>query len=221
MSYRNWLCAVGVACASLFSLSATADFINPLVPAWRGTSASDFYGWESFTSAFGGPNLPNYPGTEPGAALFNYGPGASLTTNGNIHSGGPLSVSVYGGLTGPVQEVILNLASLGTIISSDSVQLTLADNSGNSLSVSPMWGELRSSTETGGGYTQTRAYRWDIGWLPFAPTRFILDFASYGGNITLDAVSADLRYAPIPAPGALALLAVSGLFGANGRRRRR
>ena len=69
-------CALG-ACAP-----AIADFTNPLVPEFRGTPASDFFAWESFSSAFGGANTPNYEGTDASAALFNFTMGAGITDGG-------------------------------------------------------------------------------------------------------------------------------------------
>jgi len=211
---------VALAASSLLSASASADFINPLVPPWRGSATSDFYGWENFTSAFGGPNMTNYAGSESAAALFNYGSGAFITSTGNLYgAGGPLSVSIYAGLTAPVTEVIMNLATVGTMINLGSVKLVLGDNAGNSLTASPSFTELRSDSAAPGGQgqIQTRSFRWILQGLPFAATRFEMNFNSQGANMSLDTASVDIHYTP--APGALVVLAAAGLVGIRPRRR--
>ncbi len=214
------LFAAGVCCSSFVASTASADFVNPLVPGWRGTTASDFYGWESFTSAFGGPNLPNYTGTESAAALFNFGSGAFLTSTGNLYgAGGPLSISIYGGLTGNVSEVILNLSTIGTGVNLSSIRFSIFDNSGSSAVLAATSSELRSDTPAPGGQgqVQTWALNWTIPTQSFQSTRFVVDFASTTSNMSLDAVGLDMQYTP--APGALALIALSGVT-ARARRRR-
>jgi hypothetical protein len=203
------------------SSSALADFTNPYIPDWRGSAASEFYAWESFTSAFGGANATNYAGTESGPALFNFGMGAILTGTGNIYGGAsPLSILAIGGLTHRVNTVFLNLSTLGTIVNLDTVRLTLADNAGHAWS--GLFGSqvLRSDTPLPGGMgqAQTRTFKWELGpqGTEFVPTRFTVEFSSQTVNMSLDAVSLDFHY--VPAPGALALL---GFAGAMGSRRRR
>ncbi len=200
---------------------ALADFTNPFVPDWRGTPASEFYAWESFTSAFGGSNDTNYAGTETGPALFNFGMGAALTSTGNIYGGqNPLSVMAIGGLTQRVNQVVLNLSTLGTLVNLESVRLTLADNAGHAYSSIYNYTILRSDVQLPGptGQAQTRAFKWELSptGTEFVPTRFTIEFSSQTIHMSLDAVSLDFRY--VPAPGALALLAFAGAFGARRRR---
>ena len=220
MFNKSLLCVAGIAISSFVATSASADFINPQVPVWRGAADADFYGWENFTSAFGGPNVTNYAGTESGAALFNFGPGALITGTGNLYGAtNPLSISIYGGLTAQVNEVILNIASIGTIINPNSVRLTISDNNGNTISINPGFMELRSDSPAPGGQgqIQTRSFRWMLPGMLFPATRFELSFASQTNNLSLDTVSADIRYVPVP--GVLAILASSGLIAIRPRRR--
>ena len=220
MFNKSLLCVAGIAISSFVAASASADFINPQVPVWRGSPNSDFYGWESFTSPFGGPNLTNYAGTEANAALFNFGPGAFITSTGNLYgASNPLSISIYAGLTAQVTEVILNLSTIGTIINTNSVRLDISDNNGNTISVNPAFMELRSDTAAPGGQgqIQTRAFRWMLQGLPFPATRFELGFNSQTNNISLDAVSVDIHY--VPMPGVFAILASSALIATRPRRR--
>ncbi len=222
MTQLSWICAAGVVvgCSSLITTVATADFVNPVVPTWRGATSADFYAWESFTSAFGGPNLPNYAGTESAAALFNFGGGAFITGTGNLYgAGGPLSISIYGGLTADVSTVILNLSTIGTTVNLNSIRFSIFDNSGNSTVLAPGSSTLQSDTPAPGGQgqIQTWAMQWAITPSAFTPTRFVLDFASTTSNMSLDAVSLDMRHVPVP--GAFALIALAGLTGTARRRR--
>ncbi len=222
MKFKNWLWAMYVMVAAFVSLgtsNASADFVNPFVPFWRGAANTDFYGWEHFTSAFGGPNLPDYPSTEPGAALFNFGPGATLD-GGNIHAvNSPLSITVYAGLTAPVDQIVVNIATMGSVLSGSTVRLTLADNAGHSVTLAPTLFEMRSDEPGPGGEgrIQTRAYKWQVSGVEFGPIRFQLDFASYTGGINLNTVSTDIHY--IPAPGVFALSGIALVLGARRRRR--
>jgi hypothetical protein len=199
---------------------ASADFVNPVVPVWRGAANADFYGWEIFTSAFGGPNLPNYAGTETGAALFNFGAGATINSSGNIQAnGGSLSMSLYAGAWEQVAEVIVNIATIGTVVNNDSFVLGLYNNSSGGLTVTPSAMEIRSSEAAPGGQglIQTRTYKWIVPPTGSILPRFQLNFASMSNNITLDTLSVDVRY--LPAPGALALLGFAGMLVAKRRRR--
>lgn len=223
MSYRGRkvACAASGIALAVIGSSASADFVNPLVPVWRGAANADFYGWEIFTSAFGGPNIPNYAGTEPGAALFNFGAGAFINSAGNIQAtGSPLSMTVYAGAAEPVAEVIVNIATIGTVLNDNSLILDLYNNSGGGLTVSPSMMELRSDQPTadGQGRVQTRMYRWIVPPTGSALPRFELNFGSLSGGIALDSLSIDVRY--IPAPGALALITCAGTLAAWRRRRR-
>ena len=198
---------------------ASADFVNAVVPEWRGAANADFYGWEIFTSAFGGPNLPNYAGTESGAALFNFGAGAIINSSGNIQAnGGSLSMSLYAGAWEQVAEVIVNIATIGTVVNSDSFVLGLYNNSGGGLTVTPSAMEIRSSEAAPGGQglIQTRTYKWIVPPTGSILPRFQLNFASMSNNITLDTLSVDVRY--MPAPGVLALVGFAGMLVAKRRR---
>ncbi|MSR29207.1 MAG: hypothetical protein EXS03_06510 [Phycisphaerales bacterium] len=213
---------VGVIIAAFASQPVLADFTNPSIPAWRGGPAAAFFAWESFTSPFGGANDPNYAGTDTGAALFNFTMGASITGAGNLFGAqSPLSVMVIGGLTNRVNEVVLNLSTLGTVINLDSVRLTLADNAGHNYTSIFHYTQLRSdvAAPSGQGQIQTRAFKWQLpaGGTEFNPTRFTVDFSSQTINMALDAVSLDFHY--VPAPTAVALASLAGLVGTRRRRR--
>lgn len=198
---------------------ASADLVNPLVPAWHGSEWSEYYAWNSFTSAFGGPNLPDAPGTEAGAALFNFGAGAMITGAGNMQaSDAPLSVSVYAGSVATVNRVIVNVASLGGELGANGLQLILSNNGGGGMTLAPSESVLRFSEPLQtGGLAQTRAFIWNVPVSSAPLPRFELRIMS-PANFALDAVSIDVRY--VPAPGAIALIALAGAVGSGWRRRR-
>ena len=73
--------------ASAVAGTATADLVDPSVPTWRGEANSQFYQWDSFTSAAFGPNMPTAGG--PSAQLFNFRGGSFLAPgdSGDVISG--------------------------------------------------------------------------------------------------------------------------------------
>ena len=202
---------------------AEAGVVNPLVPAWRGTANTMFMGWETFTAAYAGANAADMAGSSNLANLFNFGPGAVLTSapmpTGIYNATGPLSIMIMGGVTSAPRnptEVVMNLASAGTGISNASVALTLFDNAGNSMTLAPALAEIRyDAPAQPQGSIRTTAYTWNTSFVPFAATGFRVEFAASAGSMSLDAVRLDLNY--VPAPGALALV---GLAAVTARRRR-
>ncbi|MSR18881.1 MAG: hypothetical protein EXS00_06925 [Phycisphaerales bacterium] len=211
--------AAGALAVGISSL-AYAGFTNPLIPAWRGLPGTSMVGWESFTSASGGPNLPNFPGSGPSAALFNFGSGAMITSTGNMYGfAGALFINAFGGTLDQLtpQQAVLNVSTAGTTLSLSSVSLTLSDNAGHMAAVSPDSYELRweSAPPDGQGVAQNLAFVWDINDIGFSATNWKLSFASMGASMSLDAATLDLNY--VPAPGVLAFIGIATF----GRVRRR
>ncbi len=206
---------------SLLAGAADAGFVNPLVPEWRGGPNTNFVGWESFTSATGGPNLPNFPGTAGNGVLFNFGPGAMITSTGNMYGyAGPLYIAAFGSTLAyqsPI-EVVLNVSTAGTLLDSSSVMLSFNDNLGNSATVAPSFTELRydSPMPPPGGSVQNVAFGWNTGGLGFAATNWRLDIRSLSANMSLDAITLDFRN--VPAPGVCAVLGLAAFFGVRRRR---
>jgi hypothetical protein len=204
--------------------SAQGGLVNPLIPSWAGSVNSQVAAWESFTQAGGGANLPDQAGSAP-FSLMNFAPGSFITGTGNIYSiNSPLYVMIMGGTlmgagasqgNSPLQ-VVMNVATAGTLISAGSVRLSLFDNAGNSMSLAPALTEIRADAPAQPqGSIRTTAYTWNTSFLPFAATGFRVEFMASAGSMALDAVRLDLNY--VPAPGALALV---GLAAVTARRRR-
>ena len=55
------ICSVSIFAIGAVTFAAHAGFVNPLIPSWRGTGGTEYMGWDNFTSAYGGANLPDAP----------------------------------------------------------------------------------------------------------------------------------------------------------------
>jgi hypothetical protein len=207
-------CVVSVLAVS----SAQAGLVNPLIQPWAGGPNSQFAQWDSFTSAFGGLNLPDAPGSAA-FSLMNFSPDAIITGSGNIYgSNSPLYVMVMGSsLAGQTPlQVVANIATAGNFIPDGGVRLVFFNNLGNSVTINPATTEVRSESPTPpAGAARTTAFVFDTTGVSFVSTGFRLEMNGAPTNMAIDAIRLDLGY--VPGPGALALLAVAGL----GVRRRR
>jgi len=213
---KMWLWTV--LCPWAVSSAALAAIVNPAIPAWRGAPNATFSGWESFTSAYAGPNAPDQPGSSL-ASLFNFGPGAFLTGSGNIYgSSSPLVITVEGGILAAPNvplEVVLNVGTIGTFLDDDSVVFTVLTYAGE-FDFAPDTVELRHDAPIPGfGSIQTRAYRWDLAAAGLDAVGYRISFRSQEINMSLDGVTVDIRFVPVPG---LALVPLAGLVA--GRRRR-
>jgi len=205
----------------VFAASAHAGFTNALIPAWAGGPNTQYAGWESFTQASGGANLPDQAGSAP-FSLMNYSAGAFITGTGNIYgSGAPLFISMMGGTLGnslSPTDVVLNVSTAGTTMSMGSVRLWLFDGAGNMAFFSPTTSEIRFDAPTPPmGSAQNVAFTWSLGSTAFAASGWRIEFSASAANMALDAVRVDLQY--VPAPGALALLGIAAAVGGVRRRR--
>lgn len=207
-------CVVSVLAVS----SADAGLVNPLVPTWAGGAFSQFAQWDSFTSAFGGLNLPDTAGSAA-FSLMNFSPDAFITGSGNLYGPNtPLYVMVMGSaLAGQTPfQVVANIATAGNFIPAGGVQLVFFNNLGNSITINPTATEVRSESPTPpAGAARTTAFVFDTTAVTFAATGFRLQVNGAPSNMALDALRLDLGY--VPAPGAFALL---GLAAFASRRRR-
>ena len=200
--------------ASAVAGTATADLISPSVPTWRGEANSQFYQWDSFTSAAFGPNMPT--AGAPSAQVFNFFGGAFLDGD-SIGSEGGLNIHVYGGGT-PTSDVVLNVTYTSFNPNPSEVEFFIG---GAGPGASGEYFDFVSSE---------RVYSEFVGQgLQRVTDAFTFDVSAYGGSAinwaaffeisgpnTLEGVSIDVRNV-VPTPGVLATLALAGFA----RRRRR
>ena len=208
--------------AFVAAASAQAGLVNPLIPSWAGSANTQFAQWDSFTQASGGPNLADAAGSAA-FSLFNFAPGAFVTGSGNLYSiNTALSLMIIGGTAGNAAtptQVVMNVATAGSPLNAAGARLWLFDNLGNSVSVAPASIEVRADAPVPPqGSAQTLALSWDLSGVSLVASGFRIEMQAAAPSMSLDAVRLDLNYNAIPAPGALALLAVAG-FAAVRRRR--
>ena len=214
--------AFGIATAACVAASASAGLVNPLIPGWAGSAQTQYAAWESFTQANGGANLPDQAGSQP-FSLMNFAPGAVISGAGNMYgAGSALYIMIMGGTLGNAAsptQLVMNVATAGSLLNTSSVKLSLFDNAGNFAQYAPSASELRADAPSPPqGSAQTWAFTWTLPNPSFVATGFRIEFLASAANMSLDAVRIDTNFAPIPAPGAFALLAGAGAL--VGRRRR-
>ncbi len=211
---------VSMLAVAAVSVSAHAGLVNPLIPSWSGGANTQRAQWDSFTQPSGGANVPDLAGSSP-FSLFNFGPGAFVTGGGNIYSQtGVLSIMLMGGTPNNAStpaQVVMNVATAGSTLNLASVRLSLFDNIGNAISIAPALSELRADSPTPPqGAAQTWAFTWNTAGIPLTASGFRVEFAASAPSMSLDAVRLDMQY--VPAPGAFALLAISGMTAFRRRR---
>lgn len=214
--------AFGVVSAACVAVSASAGFVNPLIPGWAGGAQTQYAAWESFSQASGGANLPDQSGSAA-YSLMNFAPGAVITSTGNLYgAGSALYIMMMGGTQGNAAsptQLVLNVSTAGTVMAPGSVKLSLFDNAGNFFQVAPSTSELRyDAPSPPQGSAQNWAFSWNLASPGFNATGWRIEFLASGANMSLDAVRLDMNFAPVPAPGAFALLAGAAML--SGRRRR-
>ena len=212
-------CALPIVALVATASVAEAGLVNPLILAWAGQPFTQTATWNVFTQASGGANLPDGVGSSP-FSLMNFAPGATIDASGNIvGASSPLYVMVTGGTRGNQQspiDVVMNVATEGSVLAYSNTRLTLFDAAGASISLAPASYEIRYSAPAGTGVAQTVAFVWSLGSPSLAASGFRVEFLASASGMTLDAVRLDLQY--VPGPGPLAALALAGLPGPRRRR---
>src|SRR6188508_1558852 len=107
---------------ALTTSAATNGFF---VPAFRGQPGSTFDGWESFSVGVGSPgNLGDLTGSSATANLLQKASGGMVLGSGNLYNGeNPSQFEIRYGGDAQVEQVILQIRTLGTELSYDSVKM--------------------------------------------------------------------------------------------------
>ncbi|MDG2424204.1 MAG: MYXO-CTERM domain-containing protein [Phycisphaerales bacterium] len=205
---------------------ANAGYVVEDVPTWRGEDNTAHYEWETFASPYGKPNFANNVPPTADAMLFNFGEDAIITGAGNIYGyGGALNIHTYGYSDTDIQDVVFNFATMGTEIDYTGAMLAWNDGTegGESGIIMPLSDYNMNYYEEvdfgqGPGAIANVSWSFDLSDISADIREIGLIWSSDTNNISLGTASMDLRFAGIPAPGALALLGLAGLAG--GRRRR-
>jgi hypothetical protein len=192
------------------------------VPFYRGAAGSLYAGWESFTVAVGGENLPTDASSNTGAAAFvrQTNPGSIIAGSGNLYSSFSVpNFQVHFANAGlPISFLTVQIRTQGLELDWANVALDYS-GFGGAGSIGATRSELfRDVQDAPGGAGQSfdiiSRFDFDLSGLIF--DSFVLNLPSNNPLIALDRVELDVGY--IPAPGAIGVLALSGL--AITRRRR-
>ena len=209
--FARLTCALTMAAAASI---ASADLVNPLVPSWAGDATASTYEWNSFTSAFQGPNFPDSPFSNA-ASLSNSAPGAIIAGSGNIYSPATgLDIKIEGTGSSSFELAVLNIATMGTELDYSNTFVSVT----NGVLTEDIYAQAieRARIPMGEmGSAVTVAYEFDLSDVGFAFDEWSFRFSGSTANISLDAVRLDLN--TIPAPGALLALGFAPMI----RRRRR
>jgi len=227
---KNQLLCIACASITVLSSAATADeWISEDAPSWRGTDGSSYYLWDTFTSANGyvdGPNFPNNEAWPSGdAMLFNFSDDAVISGPGNIYGfGGPLNIHTYAYTQADALAATINIAALGSEINYGAMMLAWTDGiEGGASGV--VFGDMSMNYweevdfGMGVGAQVNVSWNWDLSGIDADVRELAIIFGGTAPHMSLDMVGLDVLTA-VPAPSALALLALCGC-GGSGRRRRR
>lgn len=204
-----------IPCTTLAVCSiASADLVNPLVPAWAGDSTASRYEWNSFTEAYNAPNFPDSPFSQD-VMLFNTTPGATIAGSGNIYNpAGGLNIHMYGSFA--FELAVLNIATSGSELDYDDTYLFVS--SANEAEYTEIYASaITRSSEPGGfgGVNVTVAYEFDTSGVDFEIADWGFFAKGTTAHISLDAARLDFNTVPVPA----SILGL-GLISATRRRRR-
>ncbi len=186
----------------------SADLVNPEIPSWRGDAGAQYYGWDSFSSAYNAPNF-NDSG-DAGGMLFNFAAGAQITGSGNIYNqSGGLDIHVYG--YGPLEQAVFNVASMGTEMDYSGVSLWVSDGESGQMFSYDTFATNYYEEVPGFGANVSTSYTWDLSGYNGVITEWAFFVNGTAPHNVLDAISVDVFSGAVPAPSVLALIGVAAV----------
>lgn len=216
--------ATVLGCVSAVALSSTA------MAGFTVENFSDYYGqentmygaWESFTNANNAPNFADNGGNMGFAGqVFNFSGSGFITGGGNLYDAQQaLNIHNYFTLDGvDITNAQVNVSTMGTVVDFSGVLFQAVTSTGASQFLDTSDVSINFNQEIPGmGASMNMSWSFDLSGIEGNVTDIAFIMKAVGPHMSLDALSLDVAYSAIPAPGALALL---GLAGLAGRRRRR
>ncbi|MGB0331422.1 MAG: hypothetical protein ACPGPE_06345 [Planctomycetota bacterium] len=172
-----------------FSQSATDAFDFDVTPPYRGATTAQYAGWDVFTVAFGGVNLPDDPASDLPATLEQTVPGAIITSTMNIYSPGAASAFVVDvSVADPLRTALLQVRSLGNPLDDATFVLTYQGTNGPE----EVFPTSIQQLSPAGGFAAEKAFEFDLGGVAAAVTDFELRFNAAAPNCSLSAVLLDV-----------------------------
>jgi hypothetical protein len=161
---------------------------NFSVPFFRGSPNSELGFWENFTTASGGENSPDRPGSTSGAVLIQSNTNAILTSTFNIYNPADLSeFTLRDGTPFVLGTVVLQARTLGAELDYGAVALTYTNESG-SHSLPPAY-RLERDRGTTLGASLSLLWQWDLTGL--GVTNYSVSFKAIGPSLSFDSVTLD------------------------------
>lgn len=183
---KLWLYLVVLQLLAMSSSSAGTN--NFSVPFFRGSTNSNTGFWENFTTAFGGGNTPDQPGSNSGAVLTQSDTNAIITGTFNIYNPGDLSeFTLSDQVLYPLGTVVLQARTLGAELDYGSVVLTYTDDAGPH-SLSPDY-RLERDRGTTLGASVSLLWQWNLTGLNV--TNYAILFKAAGPSLSFDAMTLD------------------------------
>lgn len=210
MFIRTFIAGVVLASGSV----ASADLVNPLVPAWAGDATASRYEWNSFTEAYQAPNFPDSPFSTD-VMLFNFTPGATIAGSGNIYNpAAGLNIHMYGSFA--FELAVLNISTSGSELNYDDTYLFVSsEGEKESATITATAIERFREEVPGLGYNVTVAYEFNTSDVAFDIVDWGFFYNGTDPHLSLDAARLDFNTVPVPA----SILGL-GLISATRRRRR-
>ncbi len=182
---------------SVLAPAALAGFTNPSAPSFRGQPDTQYAGWESFTSAFGGDNLPDDPlTTSANAVIRQLAPGAILIGGGNVYHPSTAPVFVLeDDVPTDLLEVHLQTSTKGAELDYANVRLVYVDGGGAEVAL-PFDSRTELANNPVMGVDVESLFVWDLTGVVDEVTQYELRFEGAVPHVSLDAVLLDTRFAP-------------------------
>ncbi len=191
---RLALAGIGLALAA----PAHAGFTNPHTPSFRGQPHTEYSGWETFSSAHLGANVPDDPASSSDDALLvQTSPGAFLT-GGNIYSFNVATTfELSDVLAGDVQQVAFQTATKGSELDYGNVRLRYVDAQGVAHDL-PCTSATQLAYVPSFGVDVEMLFEWDLAPLADRVTSFVVLFEAAASSLSLDALMLDVRWTATP-----------------------
>lgn len=210
--------------------AAHAAALNFTAPGFRGVNPNaEYAGFESFTVPFGGPNFPDDAAsngipaslTQNTTPDFSMPPGILISGEGNLYSGfQSLDMTISDAAAGPITTVVLQIRTLGTELNYNGVGLDYTDGGGNPQTALP--DVSRQLSRIPGppimGFPTVNVewkFKWNLSSTD-AVTSYDINLSHFAPHLSVDRIELDTL--SVPAPGAAALFALTGLAATRRRR---
>ncbi|MDG2095470.1 MAG: hypothetical protein P8J89_09405 [Phycisphaerales bacterium] len=216
--------ATVLGCVSAVALSSTAmaGFIVEDFADYHDQANTMYGAWDTFTQANNAPNFADNGGNMGfNGQVFNFSGTAFIASSGNIYDpASALNIHNYLTLENvDITNAQVNVATMGVLPDLGNVIFQAVTSAGDTTNLdTSTYSENFLNEIPGFGATTNLSWSFDLSDIAGDVTSIAFIMSATGSNMSLDALSLDVAYATVPAPGALALL---GLAGIAGRRRRR